>query len=366
MKYCTYCLMPETRPRITFDAQGVCSACTWAREKQTSVDWKARRAQLEQLCEEHRASKGFDCILPVSGGKDSSYVAYMMKHKMGMHPLCVTIRPGLALPVGEQNVVNFIQSGYDHVHITPDPRVMRAIDKIGLVESGRPLLGWMTAVQTAIFRVAVQFGVPLIMFGEEGETEYGGTSKLRHQHYYDAHDSVQIYLSGHDPARYRSQFSEKELYWFTYPSPQELQDVDLCAAHWSYFENWDPYEHYLVAKEKCGLQEQTERSQGTYNNFAQTDTSLYNLHVYLMYLKFGFGRCTQDVGIDIRRGAMSRKQALALVRKLDREDPEIYIPQYLDYFGMTRDEFDDTLDRHVSKTLFRRNGRTWEPLFEPA
>ena len=139
----------------------------------------------------------------------------------------------------------------------------------------------------------------------------------------------------------------------------------MCAAHWSYFENWDPYEHYLVAKEKCGLQEQVERSQGTYNNFAQTDTSLYNLHVYLMYLKFGFGRCTQDVGIDIRRGAMSRTQGLALVRKLDREDPKNFISQYLEYFGMSRHEFDAILDKHVNKSLFRKERAEWVPMFEP-
>ncbi len=365
MKYCTSCLMPETRPRITFDEQGVCSACTWAQEKRESIDWNERWALLESLCDAQRSSRGFDCIVPVSGGKDSSYVAYMMKHRMRMHPLCVTIRPGLALPIGEKNVLNFIESGYDHIEITPDPRVTRTINKIGFVEAGRPLLGWMTAVQTAIFRVSVQFKIPLIMFGEEGETEYGGTKKLRHQHYYDAEDSVQIYLSGHDPQKYRSLFSEKELYWLTYPSAEDMRDVGVSAAHWSYFENWDPYEHYLVAKDKCGLQEHSERSSGTYNNFAQTDTSLYNLHVYLMYLKFGFGRCTQDVGIDIRRGAMSRKQGLALVRKLDREDPEIYIPQYLDYFGMKRDEFDAVLDRHVNKALFRKVGARWEPTFEP-
>lgn len=357
--------MPDTRPRITFDHNGVCSACTWAQEKRESIDWDARWKLLESLCDAQRSTRSFDCIVPVSGGKDSSYVAYMMKHRMNMHPLCVTIRPGLALPIGEKNVLNFIESGYDHIEVTPDPRVTQAINKIGFVEAGRPLLGWMTAVQTAIFRVAVQFKIPLIMFGEEGETEYGGTKKLRHQHYYDAEDSVQIYLSGHDPQQYRSLFPEKALYWLTYPSAEEMREVGVSAAHWSYFENWDPYEHYLVAKEKCGLQEHAERSSGTYNNFAQTDTSLYNLHVYLMYLKFGFGRCTQDVGIDIRRGAMSRKQGLALVRKLDREDPEAYIPQYLEYFEMTRAEFDEVLAKHVNKSLFRRVGSSWEPTFEP-
>jgi len=356
--------MPETRPRISFDAEGVCNACQWAEEKKKHIDWDARLQQGVELCDRFRNEQGFDCIVPVSGGKDSSYVSYTLRTKMGMHPLCVTIRPCLALEVGERNLVNFINSGFDHIQLTPDPRVSRTINKIGLVEAGRPLLGWMTAVQTAIFRLAVSMRIPLIMFGEEGETEYGGSSKLKHQHFYDAEDSVNIYLSGHDPNRYRDTFSEKELYWFTYPKSEQMHDAGLTVSHWSYFEPWDSYKHYLVAKEKCGLVELTERAQGTYNNFAQTDTSLYNLHTYLMYLKFGFGRCTQDVGIDIRRGAMSRKQGVTLVRKFDREDPEQFFPDYLNYFEMTREEFDTVIERHVNKDLFRKEGSKWVPLFE--
>ena len=356
--------MPETRPRISFDERGWCNACQWSEKKRTSIDWGARWVLLQELCDQHRTKSGFDCIVPVSGGKDSSYVAYTMKHRMKMHPLCITIRPGLALEIGEQNVINFIRAGYDHIHLTPDPNILKAIDRIGLVEAGRPLLGWQTAVQTAIFRLAAQLKIPLVMFGEDGETEYGGTKKLNNQHFYDAEDSVKIYLEGHDPSGYRDIFSDQELYWFTYPSKQEMTAAGLCIAHWSYFENWDPYEHYLVAKEKCGLKEQEERASGTYNNFAQTDTALYNLHTYLMYLKFGFGRCSQDVGIDIRRGALSRKQGLSLVKKFDREDPEQFVPLYLDYFGMTRQEFDAVIEKHVNKKLFKSVSGRWEPIFE--
>jgi N-acetyl sugar amidotransferase len=356
--------MPETRPRLTFDALGRCNACQWAEEKK-SLDWKARWKLLQELCEKYRSPNGFDCIVPVSGGKDSSYVAYAMKHRLGMHPLCVTIRPGLALPIGEQNVINFIQAGYDHIHLTPDPRVMREIDTIGLDLAGRPLLGWQTAVQTAIFRLSTKMGIPFVMFGEDGESEYGGTKKLNHQHYYDAEDSVRIYLEGHDPGHYLDRFTAKELYWFTYPTQQEMRAVDICIAHWSYFENWDSYEHYLVAKDKCGLQEQEERASGTYNNFAQTDTALYNLHTWLMYLKFGFGRCSQDVGIDIRRGAMSRKQGLSLVRTFDCENPECFYPEYLKYYGLNQVEFEAIIAKHVNKKLFRFEDGKWIPTFQP-
>jgi N-acetyl sugar amidotransferase len=364
MKYCSHCVMPETRPRISFDERGWCNACQWSEEKK-SLDWAGRWKLLEELCDQHRSTGRPDCIVPVSGGKDSSYVAYMMKHRMKMHPLCVTIRPGLALDIGEKNLTNFIRSGYEHIHLTPDPEVMRQIDRIGLAEAGRPLLGWQTAVQTGIIRLAVELSIPLVMFGEEGETEYGGSKKLKHQHYYDAEDSFRIYLEGHDPRRYEEQFGASELYWFRYPTREKFASSGLCLTHWSFFENWDPYQHYLVAKEKCGLQEQEIRATGTYLNFAQTDTSLYNLHTWLMYLKFGFGRCSQDVGIDIRRGAMSRKQALSLVRKFDREDPGGFLEDYLDYFRMNHGEFGETIARHVNQKLFRKDEGRWIPVFEP-
>lgn len=365
MKYCINCVMPDTRPRIWYDDKGVCSACLWAEQKKTSIDWDARWKQLVQLCDSSRSSSGFDCIVPVSGGKDSSYVAYMMKHKLGMNPLCVTITPGLPQVIGQKNLRNFIESGYHLLQIDVNPKTLAVIDKHGLVEFGRPFLGWQTAVQTAIFQTAVRFGIPLVMFGEEGETEYGGSKKLKDSACYDIEDSIQLYLSGSDPEKYSQLLPSTELDWFKYPTEESLRKLDVKVAHFSFFENWDPYHHYLIAKEFCGLRESEERVQGTYNNFAQTDTILYNLHVYFMYLKFGFGRCSQDVGIDIRRGALSRKQGVSLAKMYDHEHPpEKYIDAYLQYYGMTLEEFNSVIDNHVNKDLFVKKNGKWEPIFE--
>lgn len=364
LRRCANCLMPETRPRITFDEKGVCNACQWAEEKKR-LNWSSRWKELESYCDRYRSRDGnFDCIVPVSGGKDSSYVAHMMKHKMGMHPLCVNVVPPLAFEVGMKNLENFINSGYDVVMVNPNPLVSQWIAKKGLMEHGQPLMSWMTNVQVAIFRMAIKMNVPLVMFGEEGETEYGGTSKLKNSAVYDIEDSVKIYLSGIDPDQYLQRWSKKELYWWLYPTGDEFRKAGLAIAHWSYFENWDPYHHYLVAKEHCGLQEKDSASVGTYNNFAQTDTSLYDLHTYLMYLKFGFGRCTADVGIDIRRGAMTRKQAVELARKFDGMYPEPFIQLYLDYYKLTYEELMGVFDKHANKKYFEKVEGRWLPRFD--
>jgi len=367
LRYCTRCLMPETRPRLTFDERGVCSACVWADEKKSAVDWESRQRDLRELCEHFRQRNAsrFDCIVPVSGGKDSSYVAYQMKYTWGMNPLTVTVHPSLSFPVGELNLEHFINAGFDHLRVTPSPNVGRRIARRTLIEQGQPMMSFMMSVQSTVLKVATIFDIPFIMYGEEGEVEYGGSTRLKNQPCYDLDDAVRIYLSGNDARTLIGEFTEKELFWWLFPTEEEFRSLDPKIAKWSYFENWDSYEHYLVAKEKCGLQEEPERCLGTYNNFAQTDTKLYDLHCYLMYLKFGFGRCAQDVGIDIRRGSMTRKQGLALVKRYDGEYPEPYVQDYLEFFQMTMEEFDEALDRHANRDLFQKVDGRWRPRFTP-
>jgi len=288
----------------------------------------------------------------------------MMKHEMGMHPLCVNVTPLLEYEVGKQNLSNFIHAGYDCIQITPDPTITRKISRRTLIEYGQPLMSWIVNVQVAIFKMAINFSIPFVMFGEDGEVEYGGSGKLKDSAVYDIEDSINLYLSGVDPDQFRDEFSDKELYWWLYPSEDQFRESRLAISHWSYYENWDPYHHYLVAKEKAGLQEKQSASVSTYNNFAQTDTSLYDLHVYLMYLKFGFGRCTQDVGIDIRRGAMTRRQGLELVKMFDGVYPEPFVGEYLEYFDLSPEELEGVFDRHVNKELFKKVDGKWTPKFE--
>jgi len=159
---------------------------------------------------------------------------------------------------------------------------------------------------------------------------------------------------------------DNERYFFTFPNDDEADKQRLELTHWSYFESWDPYRNYLVAKEHCGLQEAEVSNPGTFTNFAQNDQALYSLHTYMMYLKFGFGRATQDVGIEIRRGAMTREQGVNLVRLYDGHYPSEYLETYLTYYQMSHEEFDTVLDRWANKDLFTKVEDTWKPNFSVA
>jgi N-acetyl sugar amidotransferase len=362
--WCKNCLNTSTRPRLTFDHEGFCSACQWVEEKK-SLNWDARLKELESILEKYKSKDGgFDCIVPVSGGKDGSYIAHQLKHKYGMNPLTVTSRPPLTLSLGDQNLEHFVRSGYDHIHVTANEHAMRTLNKVGLIEKGFPYYGWLISIFSIVIRTALQFNIPLVFYAEDGEVEYGGSKENKHIAWFNLEYMRRAYFeAGYEKVLLTSGLSEKELYWFRLPEESLLAKHEMFLTHWSYFESWDPYRNYLVAKEHCGLEEADSSNSGTFTNFAQNDQALYALHTYIMYLKFGFGRATQDAGIEIRRGAMTRDQAINLVRLYDGHYPEEFIPAYLDYYNMTMQEFDAVLDKWVNKDLFEKINGRWMPKF---
>lgn len=367
--WCKNCLNMSTRPRITFDERGLCNACQWMEEKKV-MDWAPREKELTDLLDKHRSSNGrFDCIVPVSGGKDGSYVIHMLKTKYKMNPLAITVRPALALEIGDKNLYHFIQSGFNHIHISCNPKVLDRLNKYGLIEKGFPYYGWLIAIKTAVIQTATNFKIPLIFYGEDGEIEYGGSTESKNKALYDIEYMKRVYFEGGyekvlDKIKEDGDISEADLSFFKFPTEDEISSIGLSFTHWSYFEAWDSYRNYVVAKEHCGLTEKDEGSHDTFTNFAQNDQALVSLHQYMKYLKFGFGRTTQDVDIDIRRGSMTREQAINLVKMYDNAYPHDLLETYLEYYGMTKEEFDAVLDKYANKDLFEKIDGFWEPKFE--
>ncbi len=363
--WCKSCLNMSTRPRITFDSRGWCNACQWA-EKKKNFKFNPRIKEFKKLIKKIRKlyKSPFDCIVPVSGGKDGSYVSYILKKKFGLNPLTITSRPPLTMDVGEKNLNNFVRSGFDHIHITPNEETMRKVNKYGFIKMGFPYYGWLISIFTSIIKTATQFKIPLIVYGEDGEIEYGGSKENLNTLIFGSDYIEKIYFeSGYKKVMNAAKLTKQEMFWFELPKRKD--NFELYLTHWSKYENWDPYDHYLVAKNNCGLQESKVQNSGTFTNFAQTDQDLYALHTYLCYLKFGFGRATQDAGIEIRRKAMTRDQGLNLVKAFDGMYPESYIKKYLEYYKMSKSEFNKVLDKWANKKLFTKNTKSgiWEPKF---
>jgi len=365
LKWCSNCLAMSTRPRITFDDRGFCNACRWMETKK-DLDWDKRKSELNLLLDKHRRSDNyFDCVVPVSGGKDGSYVAYNLKHKFDMNPLCITVTPPLSLELGELNLKAFIESGYNHISVNAPYKAMQALNKQGLIDMGFPYYGWLIAIKSAPINIAARLGIDLIFYGEDGEVEYGGSTETDKDPIYGIEYIKKVYLEGgYDKVLKNSSLDQKDLNFFSFAPDAALQKSSLDITHWSYFENWDPYRNYLVAKEHCGLAEADNTNSGTFTNFAQNDQALYSLHAYIMYLKFGFGRANQDASIEIRRGAMDRDQAVNLVELYDGGFPEQFKDIYLEYYQMTEKEFDAAVDKWVNRDLFQKINGKWIPQFK--
>jgi len=354
--------MLSSRPRIGFDDDGVCNACRWA-EKKKEVDWDKRWRDLEHLCDKFRRDDGrWDVVVPCSGGKDGSYVAFKLRDEFHMNPLCVTFAPQLQTAVGRHNLQFFIDSGFDHVTINPNPIVYRKFAKHSFINEGRPAHPFTMGISTAVIRSALAYDIPFIMYGEEGESEYGGSVSQEGVYQIDRDYLVDYYYSGSDPGKYLPIFGSGAFQWWLLPDAGVLEDAGLFATHFSHFENWDSFAHYNYVKEKYDFL--TCDQTGTFTDYGQLDCLIHELQVYMMFIKFGFGRCCADACIDIRGGRLSRDEAKFLVSKFDGMYPWENHDDYLNYFQMSEDEFWKVVDSWRGKDVWRCVDGVWERKFE--
>ena len=356
-RYCTKCLTPSTRPRVVYNEESVCNACQWA-EKKKMIDWPQKMKELGKLCEKYRRKDDFDVIVPCSGGKDGSYVAWKMKHEFGMHPLCVSVSPPLQTEIGRRNLENFRNAGFDLIEIRPNPEIYKRLCKRMFIEQARAKFPFVIAIGTIVAQVASKFDIPFVMYGEEGETEYGGSDKYANQIFMDLEYMVQVYHEGNVVNKYldNEEFSEGDLKWWQIPLDEELKKLRI--TWWSKWENWDDELHRDLAVEKCGLQTSNGEI-GTYTNYAQLDDILQDLHMYEMFIKFGFGRATADCNLDIKAGRMTREEAVEIVKKKDGVFPEKYLPDYLEYFDMNEKEFWTVIDSFANTDILEKVDGWW-------
>jgi len=339
LKYCTKCWMPETRPRITFNSEGVCCACEWAEEKKR-VDWDERRQHLEKLCATYRKDgKSPDVVVPYSGGKDSIYVAHKMRD-LGMTPLLMTVIPHMETETGAWNRKNMCPD-MERYEINLNEEKYRSLAKKYFIEQGRPKHPWECAISAAVINQAYRMGIPFIMYGEEGEAEYGGSmqEKDRWMHPASLDYLMQFY------------YQCGQLDW---TMPDEDGYDKMYFTQYSRYENWSPSKHanYAIA---AGMRTIPVRNIGTFTSHSQISDDLQDLHAYLMFVKYGFGRATSDASIAIREGWTDRdSEAIQWVETYDGEFPNAFLPKYLEYFNMTEAEFSGVIAKHANRNLLER------------
>ena len=361
VKYCARCVISNQRPRIVFDADGVCNACHFAEYKKT-IDWKAREAELREICDRHRSKDGsHDCVVPSSGGKDSAYVAHQLKTVYGMHPLTVTWSPLWYTDIGWQNLQAFNWSGFDVMMGMARGDVERRLCRHAMIEMGDPFQPFIYGQVLFPLRMALKMGIKLVFSGENAEAEYGGSPDAWNSRGHDMEDYDKYWFSKF-PVEYWLEhgFTRDEMQLHMPPDRDEVKRASIQRYFFGYFKNWSNHENFYYAQQNTGFTPNPERTEGTYTRYSSIDDRIDGFHHWFGLLKFGISRCTANAAREVREGFRTRDEAVALVHRYDTEFPSRYFKDLLTYAQVTEEEFWEIAERWRNENLWERVGNNWK------
>ena len=354
---------------LNFDDEGICTGCQVAGER-VEVDWARREKMFQQLCDDYRdeGQTNYDCVIPVSGGKDSYYQIHLLK-KYGMNPLLVTYHANNYTDTGMKNLRNMQDVfGCDHIFFTPALETLRKLNRLGMHIMGD--MNWHAhcGIETYPIIAAVQNEVPLMIWGEHGFMDLGGmhsyndfiefTYRSRHEHsirgfeWYDIIEQAQ---------QYDEVLTQREMFPWMYPSDEDIDRVGIRGIFISNFFKWEANEHTEFVKKEYGFLEAEEPFERTYRRASNLDDMHENgIHDYLKFVKFGYGRATDHVCKDIRAGKMTRDEGIAIVNAMDPIKSKDLV-RWLDYVGWTEQQFDRVCDKFRDpRVWWIRDGQWWK------
>jgi N-acetyl sugar amidotransferase len=361
--YCKNCVMPATKPDLKINQEGVCNACESFHDRK-EIDWHERRQELDDVLGRYRNKTGenWDCIIPVSGGKDSTFQVIKML-EFGMNPLCVTATTCDLTEVGKENIENIKKLGVDYVEMSPNPLVRAKLNKIGLEEVGDISWPEHVGIFTIPVRAAVQFRIPLIIWGENSQNEYGGPAAASDNNTLDRRWLEEFGgllglrvddLIGHDG------LSRKDLIPYFYPDDAELSNAGVTGLFLGHYIPWDGLSNALVAT-AYGFKVSDSITLGSMVNYENLDNYQTAIHEYFKYLKFGFGRTSDHASLHIRRNRITRETGMEIVKRLDGKFPREYLGKTLEDtlkpLDMTVEEFTKICDQFTNKKIFQKDSQ---------
>jgi len=350
--------MPNSRPEQVFNSEGTCDACLSVAKKHNGViDWQQRSREFEEILSKYRGDGSkYDCIIPVSGGKDSCFQAMTMRDEFKMNPLCVNHIPCDLTEVGWKNLLFLRDMGFDVIHIAANRKAYQQMVNIGFFELGDCCWPEHIGIFTAPIRVAVQYKIPLVIWGENSQLEYGGPAAKKDNNYLDKNWLEQFQMLGYrisDVVHHGINLNDiKTLH---YPSDEEIKSVGVTGLFLGHFIKWDSKANADLAISLGWHRNPGGPVEGAYNDVENLDCKwIGGLHDYMKFLKFGYGRATDQLCIEVRAGRMSRMEAIEKLKITDEgKMPWKYIPDFLAYLGISENEFMNTLDRFTNKKIFK-------------
>jgi imidazoleglycerol phosphate synthase cyclase subunit len=367
ISWCTRCVYPSiSAAPMEYDEHGVCTGCRMAEIKAriTPKEWDRRLRLLRDIVDRYRSRDGsrHDCVIAVSGGKDSYFQTHVVKQVLGLNPLLVTYNGNNWTDVGWRNMLRMKEVfGVDHVLVSPSVETLKKLNRLAFVVMGDMNWHAHVGIMTAPVRVAAEHRIPLVFYGEHGYLDLSGQFSMDDFPEISYRDRLEHFARGFEWTFFvgREGLTSQDLIVWKYPSDQQLFDLDLRGLFLGNYVYWEANEHVKLVTERYGFEISHRPFERTYRTMSNLDDMHENgVHDYLKYVKFGYGRCTDHVCKDIRAGLMTREQGLALVAKMDHVKSSD-LRRWLDYVGMTEDEFDRIADTFRDPRVWRVASGRW-------
>ena len=365
IQYCNKCVTPSSRPGLSFNQDGICLPCIISVEKD-KIDWGSRRKELNEIAlwGKDNSDSNFDCIIGVSGGKDSTRQALLARDDLGLNPLLVscTYPPEGQSEIGPKNLANLTSLGFTTISVGPSPKIWKTMMKRSFIKYGSYGKPTEMALYATTPRVAISYKVPLIFLGENNVLTYGdvGGSTTGDGNRMKYNNT----LSGGDPSEFfKNTIQKSQAIWHSYPSDKEMELGNLRIVYLGYYyKDFNNKKNAEVAIEN-GMHIRNSKPEeiGAINNFDALENDFVHVNQMLKYFKFGFGKTTDEVSELIRLGEMERDEAIELVKKYDGKCSTIYIKKFCEYLEFSEDEFWDVANSFRNKNIWQKkyNG-SWE------
>jgi N-acetyl sugar amidotransferase len=366
MRYCRECTYPIVAVNLSLGDDGVCSGCIVNREKE-KINWKEREKEFDELLYSYKNKDGknYDCIIPVSGGKDSHFQVWYVKEKLGLNPLLVTYYTHNYTPTAEANLKNIGKVfGVDHHIFTPSYKTIQKMNLAGFKKTGDMSWHFHCGVSTLPFQVAVRMNIPLVIYGEHGFMNIAGQYNFDDRPEYTKRSRKEDWLRGYDIDDFfgLEDLTEKDLLWGRFPSDEDISRVGVRGVFMGVYVYWDSNRHQVEMETKYGFKSNPEPFERTYRLSSNVDDIHENgIKDYLKFVKFGYGRATDHTSKDIRSKDMTREKGIEMVRKYDAVIPKKSFDYFLNMTGMTEEEFWPIADTFRDPRIWWiENGEWWK------
>jgi N-acetyl sugar amidotransferase len=350
-------VLPSSRPNLNFDKFGVCDGCS---KIQVKTNWKLRLEEFKKLVTNiKKKQKNYDCLIPVSGGKDSTWQVLVAK-KFGLKILCVTWRSPARNKLGQSNLDNLIRLGVDHIDFSIDKNIEKNFIKKTFVKFGNPLIPMHLALHAIPTRIAIEKDIPLILWGENSAYEYGGHKSFKGKSMNNKWRKVFGVNEG-KPINYwlDKNLTERDLYPYKIPDTKKINEKKIKEVFLGYYFEWSPKKIFDISK-KFGFKSAKKPKTGFYK-FADIDDSfLITIHHYMKWYKFGFSREWDNLSIEIRENNMSRKDAINTLENAGFKEPIKEIDLFCKYLDITKSDFDKIIEIHRNRSIWYNKNNKWK------